>query len=66
MPKDAWRADDRGRNDQAIYIGRAEHSGGVFPGTLYPDLGVAHIPWGGQNYEKSDYQVCILFDLRFC
>ena len=40
-----------------LYIGRAQHDGGVFPGTLVPQKGVAHIPWGGLNYEKKEYQV---------
>ena len=43
-----------------LYIGRAEHMGGVFPGTLVPTLGVAHIPWGGVNYEKKAYQVRVI------
>ena len=44
VPDDAWDAvgdDDVGAN---LYIGRAEHNGGMFPGTLVPDKGVAHIP----------------------
>ena len=58
VPDDAWDAvgdDDVGAN---LYVGRAEHNGGMFPGTLVPDKGVAHIPWGGQNFQKKDYQVC--------
>ena len=58
VPDDAWDAvgdDDVGAN---LYIGRAEHNGGMFPGTLVPDKGVAHIPWGGKNFQKKDYQVC--------
>ena len=62
IPDNAWDAvgdDDVGAN---LYIGRAEHNGGMFPGTLVPDKGVAHIPWGGKNFQKKDYQVCkILF-----
>ena len=39
------------------YVGRAAHNGGLFPATLLPHKGVAHVPWGGQNYEKDSYQV---------
>ena len=59
IPKDAWRADD---GDKKLYVGRAEHGGRWNPGTVYPDLGLAHVPWGGKNYEKSEYQVSRLYN----
>ena len=57
VPGGAWDALMGEPGSAPLYVGRAEHMGGVFPGTLVPTLGVAHIPWGGVNYEKKSYQV---------
>ena len=57
VPGGAWDALMGEAGSAPLFVGRAEHEGGVFPGTLVPALGVAHIPWGGVNYEKKTYQV---------
>ena len=51
----AWASSDS--YPSPPYVGRAAHNGGLFPATLLPHKGVAHVPWGGQNYEKDNYQV---------
>ena len=58
LPSQAWIAWDPSTSyPTPTYIGRAGHNGGLFPGTLLPHKGVAHIAWGGQNYAKDNYQV---------
>lgn len=41
----------------AVWVGRAEHQGALFPGSVHQGVGLAHIPWGGQTYTKDKYQV---------
>ena len=65
VPGGAWDALMGEAGSAPLFVGRAEHEGGVFPGTLVPALGVAHIPWGGVNYEKKTYQVKHLLVLYF-
>ena len=58
LPSRAWIAWPGSREEETIlYVGRAEHQGGMFPGTLIPHKGVAHIAWGGHTIEKNNYQV---------
>ncbi|KAL6072266.1 Carbohydrate-binding module family 12 protein [Balamuthia mandrillaris] len=40
-----------------IYIGRAQHQGGVHPGKVAPHLGGCNIGYGGQEHAKRDYEV---------
>ena len=42
---------------QGVYIGRAEHEGGKFPGTFLPALEQAFIAWGGKVHHKDHYEV---------
>merc|ERR1712168_1681690 len=65
VPSSAWDA-TLTTGTKHLYIGRAEHDGGVFPGTLVPQKGVAHIPWGGLNYEKKEYQVLTVNNNKNC
>ena len=58
LPSQAWVAwPPTDSYPTPTYVGRAAHNGGLFPATLLPHKGVAHVPWGGQNYEKDNYQV---------
>ena len=59
LPSRAWIAwpGSREEEETILYVGRAEHNGGMFPGTLIPHKGVAHIAWGGHTVEKKSYQV---------
>ena len=43
---------------QEMYLARAEHDGGIYPGTYLPEEGVVDIPVGGEVISKSEYQVC--------
>ena len=42
---------------EGIFLARAEHDEGIYPGTFLPDEGVVDIPVGGQVISKSNYQV---------
>ena len=48
----------------AVWVGRAEHQGGLFPGSVHQGVGLAHIPWGGQTYTKDKYQVSTITALE--
>jgi len=41
------------------YVVRAQHDGGIYPGTFLPQLGEVDIPWRGQIISKSKYQVLV-------
>ena len=41
----------------AMYLARAEHDGGIYPGTFLPEEGVVDITVGGEVISKSEYQV---------
>ena len=60
----AWRGAGGGRGQEegetgAVYVGRAGHAGGLYPGTLLPHRGLVHIPWGGDTQDKEEYQVTL-------
>merc|ERR1719510_692585 len=38
---------------------RAQHDGGIYPGTFLPEVGEVDIPWRGQTISKSKYQVLV-------
>ena len=42
------------------YVVRAQHEGGLYPGTFLPQLGELDIPWRGQTISKSQYQVLLI------
>ena len=53
---------------EGIYLARAEHDGGIYPGTFLSDEGVVDIPVGGQVISKSNYQVIsktLLFVIQY-
>ena len=43
----------------STYLVRAEHDGGMYPGTFLPEEGVVDIPVEGEVISKSEYQVDI-------
>ena len=51
-----WNGDVK----EEIYLARAEHDGGIYPGIFLPEEGVVDIPVRGEVISKSKYQVCHL------
>ena len=51
-----WNGDVK----EEIYLARAEHDGGIYPGIFLPEEGVVDIPVRGEVISKSEYQVFIL------
>ena len=45
------------------YVVRAQHDGGIYPGTFLPQLGEVDIPWRGQIISKSKYQVLLITNI---
>ena len=45
---------------EEMYLARAEHDGGIYPGTFLATEGVVDIPVRGKVISKSEYQVCHL------
>ena len=46
-----------GRGKSMLYMVRAEHDGGMYPGIFLPEEGVVDIPVGGEVISKSEYEV---------
>ena len=42
---------------QVLYVARADHEGGKFPGTFLPIWGHAKVAWGGVVHKKENYEV---------
>ena len=42
---------------EGIFLARAEHDGGIYPGTFLATEGVVDIPVRGEVISKSEYQV---------
>ncbi|XP_023342813.1 uncharacterized protein LOC111712445 [Eurytemora carolleeae] len=61
VPAAAFIADftEKDGGHQGVYIGRAEHEGGKFPGTFLPALEKAFIAWGGKVHHKDHYEVLV-------
>ena len=36
---------------------KAEHEGVIIPGKMNPNYGLGYVPWGGEEHEKSEYEV---------
>ena len=47
----------QGRAGLAEYVVRAQHEGGIYPGTFLAGLGGVDIPWRDQAISKTHYQV---------
>ncbi|XP_054278824.1 uncharacterized protein LOC128997238 isoform X1 [Macrosteles quadrilineatus] len=45
-----------GYDNENLYVGRAEHEGGVIPGKIVSSHGVCYIAWGGAEHGKPDYE----------
>ena len=56
IPPQAYRVNQYTR-ELPQYVVRAQHEGGIYPGTFLPQLGELDIPWRGQVISKSKYQV---------
>ena len=56
IPPQAYRVNQYTR-ELPQYVVRAQHEGGIYPGTFLPQLGEVDIPWRGQVITKSNYQV---------
>ena len=53
-------AEKKGDGDEgSTYLVRAEHDGGMYPGTFLPEEGMVDITVGGKVISKSEYQVLI-------
>ena len=46
-----------GSGKSMLYMVRAEHDGGMYPGIFLPEEGVVDIPVGGEVISKSEYEV---------
>lgn len=46
-----------GRDDEPLFVGRAQHEGALIPGKVKPSHSVCYIAWGGEEHGKTDYQV---------
>jgi len=42
-----------------IYVGRAYHEGDNLPAKVVPSKGTAYIAWGGQEHQKSHYEILV-------
>merc|ERR1712183_37471 len=56
IPAGAYKAYKAGLPE---YVVRAQHEGGIYPGTFLSELGELDIPWRGQTISKSKYQVLV-------
>lgn len=46
-----------GFDNENLYVGRAQHEGGVVPGKVLSSHGVCYIAWGGAEHSKPEYEV---------
>merc|ERR1711951_268036 len=42
-----------------LYVGRAEHEGGLFPGKVNPDHNTCYIAYGGEEIAKEYYDILV-------
>ena len=42
-----------------LYVGRAEHEGGLFPGKVNPEHNCCYIAWGGEEHSKVTKTLCV-------
>ena len=43
-----------------LYVGRAHHEGGLYPGKVNPDHNCCYIAYGGEELSREEYDVNIL------
>lgn len=54
VPPDAVEG---GKDDEPLFVGRAQHEGALIPGKVKPSHSVCYVAWGGAEHGKTDYQV---------
>uniref|UniRef100_A0A182MW60 Farnesoic acid O-methyl transferase domain-containing protein n=1 Tax=Anopheles culicifacies TaxID=139723 RepID=A0A182MW60_9DIPT len=54
-----------GSDGEDMYIGRAQHEGGIIPGKVVASHGVCYIAWGGVENPKAEYEVLCDFNGMF-
>ncbi|XP_061512839.1 uncharacterized protein LOC1278977 isoform X1 [Anopheles gambiae] len=54
-----------GSDGEDMYIGRAQHEGGIIPGKVVASHGVCYIAWGGAENPKAEYEVLCDFGGEF-
>uniref|UniRef100_A0A182WQL7 Farnesoic acid O-methyl transferase domain-containing protein n=1 Tax=Anopheles minimus TaxID=112268 RepID=A0A182WQL7_9DIPT len=54
-----------GTDGEDMYIGRAQHEGGIIPGKVVASHGVCYIAWGGVENPKAEYEVLCDFNGEF-
>ena len=42
-----------------LYVGRAHHDGGLYPGKVNPDHNCCYIAYGGEELSREEYDVSI-------
>ena len=42
-----------------LYVGRAHHDGGLYPGKVNPDHNCCYIAYGGEELSREEYDVNI-------
>ena len=57
IPRGALMVFDSEKPHIWMYVVRAEHDGGIYPGTFLPEEGAVDITVGGEVISKSEYQV---------
>ncbi|XP_045492473.1 uncharacterized protein LOC123691926 [Colias croceus] len=62
LPMDAFIG---GFEGGPIYVARAMYAGSLCPGKYIPSLGRAFIAWGGQEYEKRNYQLLCGYNAKW-
>lgn len=50
-----------GFDNENLYVGRAQHEGGVLPGKVVSSHGVCYVAWGGAEHGKPEYEVKELY-----
>ena len=66
IPSDAFNtgAKDSGRR---LFVARAEHKNGMHPGRYHEGHKGAHLPYGGVEHVKHDYEIlCSVSGLHWC
>ncbi|XP_023341960.1 uncharacterized protein LOC111711763 isoform X2 [Eurytemora carolleeae] len=55
------RAMEAGHDNEGrpLYVGRARHEGGLFPGKVNPRHNCCYIPWGGEEHSKEEYDILV-------
>eukprot|EP00091_Calanus_sinicus_P021613 TRINITY_DN648_c0_g1_i10.p1 TRINITY_DN648_c0_g1~~TRINITY_DN648_c0_g1_i10.p1 ORF type:complete len:155 (-),score=26.34 TRINITY_DN648_c0_g1_i10:145-609(-) len=42
-----------------LYVGRAAHEDGLFPGKVNPEHNCCYIAWGGEEHSKDEYDILV-------